>query len=347
MNRPSLAAIAHVPHGGNLNEAIRRYGIAREHWCDLSTGINPHGYPIPAIDADAWLRLPEDDDDLEAVAAHYYGARRTVAVAGTQAAIRMLPQWLEPGAVAIHALTYGEYAPAFEQAGFPVERFVDASLPDESGPRLQDGESLPDHWRYLVVVNPNNPTAHRFELATLRRWQRELSARGGALIVDEAFGDATPDESLAPYAHEPGAIVLRSVGKFFGLAGARVGFVIAPPGMLDLAARLRGPWTIAGPARAVVRSALLDTPWHAATRTLLAQESERLEQLLASNGLCASRTPLFAWARTAEAQALQERLAKTGVWVRRFDRIPCLRFGLPASESGWKTLSDGLRAALG
>lgn len=338
-----------VPHGGNLSDAVRRYGIARDRWTDLSTGINPHGYPVPPIDPAAWLRLPDDDDDLEPIAAQYYGARRTLAVAGTQAAIRMLPHCLPLGTVAIHTLTYGEYAPAFIHAGFDVEHFVDASVPADGSAtplyRLEPGGALPAHWRHLVIVNPNNPTTQQFDVDTLLAWHRELARRGGTLIVDEAFADAVPEHSVAPYADTPGIIVLRSVGKFFGLAGARVGFLVADARTLDAARHLRGPWSVSGPARAVVRSALLDTRWQHTMRVQLEHDSARLQTLLESHGLCACRTSLFAWIADSHAPTRHDRLAKTGVWVRKFDRVPSLRIGLPGDETGWEALSAGLLAA--
>ena len=348
---------APVPHGGNLSDAVRRYGIARDRWTDLSTGINPHGYPVPPIDPAAWLRLPDDDDDLEPIAAQYYGARHTLAVAGTQAAIRMLPQCLPRGTVAIHALTYGEYAPAFVHAGFDVEHFVDASIVAEATAgagagagathphRLEPGAALPSHWRHLVIVNPNNPTTQQFDVDTLLTWHRELVRRGGTLIVDEAFADAVPEHSVAPYADMPGIIVLRSVGKFFGLAGARAGFLVADMRTLDAARHLRGPWSVSGPARAVVRSALLDTEWQHAMRVRLEHDSTRLQALLESHGLCACRTSLFAWIADPDAATRHDRLAKTGVWVRQFERVASLRIGLPGDETGWKALSAGLLAA--
>jgi cobalamin biosynthetic protein CobC len=344
-----------VAHGGNLDEAVRHHGIAREHWLDLSTGINPNGYPIPPIDPQAWLRLPDDHDDLEAVAAACYSGERALALAGTQAAIRMLPSLLARGTVGISTLTYGEYAPAFEHAGFPVERFtsgpLDAGAVDKLGRQseatsLMAGQRLPEHWRHLVLVNPNNPTAEVVAPDVLLDWHSQLAARGGCLIVDEAFADATPASSIAFASSRPGLIVLRSVGKFFGLAGARVGFLLAEPALLDAARRHAGPWTVTGPARAVVRAALLDTGWQTSTRTRLAESAARLAALLEAHDLCVFRTALFAWAPHPRAAELHEALAKTGIWVRYFDRVPSLRFGLPPDEAGWKALRDGLRLAL-
>ena len=389
MNGPSLPPPplprVVIPHGGNLDDAVRRFGIAREQWLDLSTGINPDGYPVPTIDPQAWLRLPDDDDDLEAVAAACYGAANALAVAGTQAAIRMLPQLLSAGTVGISALTYGEYGPAFEHAGFPVDRFVSGPLVDAINPSLHSGiiaegnpmvaerglpvdghvrhvdvhsqaesdpvqlvagQALPAHWRHLVIVNPNNPTTEVFDTATLLDWHAQLVARGGYLIVDEAFADATPAHSIAFASDRPGLIVLRSVGKFFGLAGARAGFMLAERALLETARLLRGPWTVTGPARAVVRAALLDTTWQQATRAHLPLAAARLAALLEARGLCVFRTTLFAWTPDLRAAALHNALAKTGIWVRYFDRIPSLRFGLPSDESGWAALQDGLQRAV-
>jgi cobalamin biosynthetic protein CobC len=337
---------APVPHGGNLADAVRRYGIARDGWIDLSTGINPNGYPVPAIETSAWLRLPDDDDDLEDVAAQHYGSRRALAMAGTQAAIRMLPQVLPAGPIGIGLLTYGEYAPAFARAGFRVERFVtdefaDGRL-DEVTFVLKGGHPLPAHLKHLVIVNPNNPGTERFAPDVLLAWHRELAARGGSLVVDEAFIEAMPDLSVASSSDIEGLIVLRSIGKFFGLAGARVGFVLACA-RLDRAMRsLRGPWTVSGPARVAVRAALLDTAWQAQMRARLVESSARLVSKLGEFGLGAHHTPLFAWVRDAQASQWQDGLARCGVWVRRFDTVAGLRFGLPADETAWMRLETAL-----
>jgi cobalamin biosynthetic protein CobC len=337
----------HVLHGGNLGEAARRYGIARENWLDLSTGINPDGYPVPPVDPQAWLRLPEDDDDLEAIAAAHYGAARALAVAGSQAAIRMLPAVLLEGRIGVGLLTYGEYAPAFERAGFPVDRFVTrqfADLSDAASFVLEPGSALPPDLTHLVLVNPNNPGAERFAPDVVMGWHEQLAMRGGTLVIDEAFVEAMPELSVAKRADRDGLIVLRSIGKFFGLAGARVGFVLADA-RVDRAMRdQRGPWSVSGPARAATRAALLDTVWQAQTRTRLAAAGERLAQSLEPYFPAVQHTPLFAWVRDEQAAQWQDGLARLGVWTRRFDVVPGLRFGLPADEPGWTRLEAALRA---
>lgn len=336
-----------VPHGGNLGEAAERYGIPRENWIDLSTGINPHGYPIPPIDPQAWIRLPDDGDDLEAIAAAHYGAPRALAVAGTQAAIRMLPAVLPKGRIGVGLLTYGEYAPAFERAGFPVARFVTSQFADlgaEASFVLDPAGELPADLKHLVLVNPNNPGTERYTPDQVMQWREQLAARGGTLIVDEAFVESMPELSVASAVNRGGLIVLRSIGKFFGLAGARAGFVLACPEVDRAMRNLRGPWSVSGPARVVVRAALLDTGWQAETRARLVASGARLADLLGRFHPTVWRTPLFSWVRHEQAGRWQEELARHGIWVRRFDVISGVRFGLPADEAAWARLEAALRA---
>lgn len=334
-----------VPHGGNLSEAAERYGIPREEWIDLSTGINPHGYPVPAIDPQAWIRLPDDGDDLEAIAAAHYGAPRALAVAGTQAAIRLLPDVLPQGRIGVGLLTYGEYAPAFERAGFPVVRFVTSQFADLGGDAsfvLDPARALPANLKHLVLVNPNNPGTERYAPDQLMQWCDELAARGGTLIVDEAFIESMPEWSVANGASREGLIVLRSIGKFFGLAGARAGFVLAGSDVDRALRHLRGPWSVSGPSRVAVRAALLDTAWQASMRAKLIASGARLADLLRQFHPTVWHTPLFSWVRDAQASRWQEGLARHGIWVRRFDVISGVRFGLPADETAWARLEAAL-----
>lgn len=342
-----LADVTPVPHGGNLREAAERYGIAPDDWIDLSTGINPQGYCVPPIDPQAWIRLPDDNDDLEAIAAAHYGAPRALAVAGTQAAIRMLPAVLPKGRIGIGLLTYGEYAPAFERAGFPVDRFVTQQFADLHGAAsftLDPGHALPATLKHLILVNPNNPGTERFAPQHVMQWREQLVARGGTLVVDEAFVEAMPELSVANRVNQEGLIVLRSIGKFFGLAGARVGFVIAGPRVDEAMRYLRGPWSVSGPARAAVRAALLDTDWQALTRARLVAGGPRLAGLLARFHPGVRHTPLFSWIRDEQAQRWQDGLARRGIWVRRFDVVPGIRLGLPADEAAWSRLEAALSA---
>ena len=329
-----------LPHGGRLRQAAARYRIPLADWLDLSTGINPQGWtpegPGPAF-RDLWSRLPEDDDGLERTAAQYYGTSELLPVAGSQAAIQALPRLRPPGRVGIIAPGYGEHAHAWARAGHQVHP-VQVEAIETALPELE----------VLVLIHPNNPTGVRFASTDLLRWQGALAERGGWLVVDEAFMDTTPGESLAPLCHRPGLIVLRSLGKFFGLAGARVGFVLAATTVRRPLAALLGPWTIATPSRWVANQALADTQWQVATRARLTAAGERLADLLYRHGLppnggCA----LFQWVPTERAPQVHEALARTGILTRLFDAPPALRFGLPGSEADWARLAGALAAASG
>ncbi|MEQ5841500.1 threonine-phosphate decarboxylase CobD [Paraburkholderia acidicola] len=343
------AAPSAVTHGGNLHEAARLYGIAYAAWLDLSTGINPHGYPVPPVPPDAWRRLPDEGDDFAACAARYYGApdaEHVLPVAGSQAAIRALPAVLPTlslgssarATVGIAPLTYSEYAPAFVRAGHSVAT-LDVTC-----------ENLPDTLTHAVVVNPNNPTAAYLDAAKLLRWHAQLSARGGTLIVDEAFADAMPDvtprASLADRVALPGLVVLRSPGKFFGLAGVRAGFVLAAPAQLRALRDVLGAWTVSGPARHAVTAAFSDRAWQEQMRDRLAGDSARLVELLHAHRFASHATPLFAWTDDARATALHRALAERGIWTRLFAQPASLRFGLPATPADWQRFELALRESV-
>jgi cobalamin biosynthetic protein CobC len=200
-----------------------------------------------------------------------------------------------------------------------------------------------DSLDVLLLVNPNNPTGECFSCERLESWLERLARRGGWLVVDEAFMDATPEASLAPLAGRPGLVVLRSLGKFFGLAGARVGFVLALPELLAQLEERLGPWSVAAPARWVARHALADVAWQSAARETLPLASLRLKEVLTRHGLApAGGTALFQWVPTSAAVPIQEHLAQQGIWVRRFESPSALRFGLPGGEETWQRLEAAL-----
>lgn len=323
-----------LEHGGRLRAAAQRYGIPLSDWLDLSTGLAPEPWPVPSIPLDAWARLPEDDDGLAEAACACYGAAQALPVAGSQAAIQALPQLFAPGRIGVLAPSYAEHAQAWQRAGHRLVRLVAGDI-----------EAQLDTLDVLVLANPNNPTGERFEPGQLLDWQARLEQRGGCLLVDEAFMDCTPDYSLAAYSQRPGLIVLRSFGKFFGLAGIRLGFVLAEAVLLARLHERLGPWTVGGPARALGRQAL--GPASGVARERRARElqaaGERLAELLHMQGLPpAGGTALFQWVCTPAAVQWHDFLARRGILVRRFDQPASLRFGLPADEAGWQRLARGL-----
>jgi cobalamin biosynthesis protein CobC len=323
-------------HGGRLHAAAKHYGIPLDQWLDLSTGINPNGWPVPSLLASAWNRLPEDDDGLEATARDYYGTPHLLPVAGSQAAIQALPQLIQACRVTVVRPSYAEHAHAWASN---EHRVTSVAVPE-----LNDAVTSSD---VVILANPNNPTGNLFSHGMLLEWRKQLAERGGWLIVDEAFIDATPPASLTSFCPLPGLVVLRSLGKFFGLAGARVGFVCAEPSLLQRLKTSLGPWTVATPSRRVAALALEDHAWQKTCRGKLKLASARLAALLQRHGLTPQGgTDLFQWLPTVRAAQIHDGLARRGILTRYFNDPPSLRFGLPGTEDDWSRLDGSLGAVM-
>ena len=321
-----------LEHGGRLRAAAGEFGIALSDWLDLSTGIAPYGFDLPAIPAETWMRLPETDDALASAARDYYRAESLLPVAGSQAAIQVLPQLRRPSQVGIVSPCYGEHAQAWRREGHRLVEFSEGGIP-----------RVLDHLDVLVVVNPNNPTGRLMAPGRLLDWHAQLSSRGGWLIVDEAFIDPSPAQSLAMHSPLPGLIVLRSFGKFFAMAGARLGFVLAEPSLLGQLDEALGPWPIAGPSRLVGTALLSDQCAQRVQRKRLLADSERLARLLSAYALRPTGgCGLFQWVATDESNRLYAFLAGQGILVRRYRHPSSLRFGLPPDEQGWARLATAL-----
>ncbi len=321
-----------LKHGGDLRRAARIFGDPPGGWLDLSTGINPHPWPVPAQPLACWSRLSGPEEGLIEAAHTYYDSSHVLPVAGSQAAIQALPALRRRCHVGILAPAYAEHARAWRRGGHRVSLLDHIDIDHPNGP-----------IDVLVVINPGNPTGLRVPRDLLLQWHARLASRGGWLIVDEAFMDPTPDESLAATAAMPGLIVLRSFGKFFGLAGARVGFVIAEERLLRRLAERLGPWTLAGPSVHVAMLALGDVVWQKRARWRLRAASQRLARLLALHDLPPrGGTGLFQWVQTGCAARLHSELAQRGILTRRFSRPDSLRFGLPGTEADWLRLEQAL-----
>jgi cobalamin biosynthetic protein CobC len=322
-------------HGGSLLAARRLFPGAPEPIIDLSTGINPYPWTMPELSPEVFTRLPEPADvqALEEAAAAAYGAADPALVAaapGTQILISLLPRLFPLRSVAVASPTYTEHAAAWRAAG---ARVTELPVPDGTE---ADG---------LVLCNPNNPDGRRHAPELLLRRADRLAARGGLLVVDEAFADLEPEPlSLAPFLPHPAVIVLRSFGKTYGLAGLRLGFALAAP---DRAAAIRaalGPWAVSGPALAAGPAALRDHAWRDTAAARLQADAARLDRLLTDAGLAVvGGTSLFRLAEGEHAPLLFQRLGRAGILVRRFPERPAwLRFGVPGSAEAW----DRLRRAL-
>ena len=330
-----------LSHGGRLQAARLAWPSAPSPFLDLSTGINPHGYPFAPVAASAFARLPEPEDELalRAVAADRYGvpdAGWVAAAPGSQILISLLPRLLSCRRAVILSPTYNEHAAAWSNEGIAVEAVSEiGALEDAADPRT-----------VLVLCNPNNPDGSRLSRDRLAALAGRCATRGGALVVDEAFADLEPDVAgAAPLLPSAGLVVLRSFGKTFGLAGLRLGFLLAEPILTARTRQLLGPWAVAGPAIAIGRQALADRGWIAGMTATLGRAAHRLDRLLEQAGLLVlGGTRLFRLAAApGTAVALFDRLGAHGILVRRFSEAPDrLRFGIPADEAAWSRLAAAL-----
>ena len=305
-------------HGGGLDAAIAAFGGQRADWLDLSTGINPVPYPIPDMPQDAWTALPDEAAfaRLYALARSFWNVPENAAIigaTGASAIIAALPRVIPHGAVCIPGPTYNEHGAAFAASGWRLG---------------QD----PSHA--LVAVHPNNPDGHIWTVSDFE---------AAYTVIDESFCDVMPDKSLIHLAARPGVVVLKSFGKFWGLAGLRLGFAIGDPQIIAKLTDLLGPWQISGPALSIGAEALADPAWADETRARLATDTLRLDQLVTRNGAeLVGGTTLFRLYKVKDAQAVQDRLAQHHVWSRVFPYAPeWIRLGLPAPDR-WAQLESAL-----
>jgi len=339
------AGFAH--HGGRLGAARVAYAQAPQPWIDLSTGINPRSYPAPRVRGVILNRLPDTGElaRLEAVAAAAFGVsdpRRVVATGGTEPALRLLPFVVgvgTGGAVAMALVagpTYGSHVDGWAKAGVPSRVVADAELDAAIGDRTA-----------VIVVNPNNPDGRLMSRDRLRRLHDAVASRGGVLVVDEAFAEVTPQASVADIAGTSEAerlVVLRSFGKFYGLAGLRLGFVIGNPAIAARVRALIGDWPVSVDALAAGLAAYADKAWADRMRKQLAVAARRLDGVLTRHGFeVVGGTSLYRLVRAAEAPARFERLAAAGILTRPFQHdATLLRFGLPGSPEAWRRLEEAL-----
>lgn len=315
-------------HGGNIDAAAARYGAGD--WIDLSTGINRRPWPVADLPAEVWRALPTRaaQDALIAAAAAWFGCAtdHVLPMAGASAAIQLAPRTLHAGRAAVLTPSYNEHAASLRAAGWQVTQAPDLDA--------MAGADL------AVVVNPNNPDGREWPPQVLA----DLATRVGHLIVDESFADPRPDLSLIPDMPD-NALILRSFGKFWGLAGLRLGFVVARPALLTPLAEAAGPWAVSGPALHIGAAAMADRLWADDTTLYHSEAALRLDRIaLAAGWFPAGGTHLFRLYDTPDAAAAQDWLARAHIWSRRFpysDRW--LRLGIPGNHVEWDRLIAALR----
>lgn len=334
-------APATLVHGGQLNQMAELYQIPTEQWLDLSTGISPTSYPIPEIPETIWQQLPQPSESLLKAAQHYYGTENISATSGSQAIIARLPYLFQNHVqenianidVWLPEVGYKEHEKSWRDTGFNIRQYH----------QLPSCDELTQH-AIVVVINPNNPTGKLQQQQMLTALLKKIEALSGWLVVDEAFMDVIkPSQSIIHLTENKHLFVLRSVGKFFGLAGIRIGFLSANQDWLNKLSAMSSPWEVNGPAQFITEQALKNQQWQSAQRQALIALSTKLEELLTATFLkpikkdvegriSISGCGLFKTLIHPKASELFQSFCRQGLYVRLCDEKNALRFGVPKQE---------------
>lgn len=326
-----------LTHGGQLQQIAEQYKIPLADWLDLSTGIAPVSYPIPNISLKTWQQLPQKSLELITAAKQYYQCSQLVITNGSQAIIKALPElYRQQNTISedvyLPVRGYKEHAQAWKEAGYKLH-FYQASLPDIT-------ELLPNC--ILVIINPNNPTGDFFDRAMIKQYHEKLIQLNGLLVLDEAFIDVMPkSQSYCAQVEDSHCLVLRSFGKFFGLAGIRIGFLVAGHAWCTKFSELLGPWQVNGPAQVIAEKALRDSHWHNKQRAKLnilrIQQEALLWQVFTDNLVKTIQgCDLFLtvnFHQADNAKKIYHLLCQQGVYCRLSDEQDTLRFGISVEEN--------------
>ena len=324
----------HQEHGGNAAEVAEIYGFTPKEMLDLSTGISPLSYPAQDISAKVWQGLPTDkalQDCLHAARKFYHilPKQDVMAGAGTQSLLQLIPSLISPlGEVWVAMPGYNEHGPAWQRAGHKVSY----------------SDTMPQTAQSAVIVMPNNPTGD-YDLSRMRSVADATLERGGWLVIDGAFAHPNDEALISTVGLRENIVHLRSFGKFFGLAGLRLGFAIGEPRFIERLTIEAGPWAVNAAALRIGTQALADINWQAQHLAFLVKQSNRMAALLQNYGFnIRGSTNLFQTITLPEAAALHTHLASHRIWTRHFTAWPdLLRFGLPATNEDFGQLAECIK----
>lgn len=341
-------------HGGNLVRASSHFGIPVEQWIDLSTGINPEHYPVDHLPLSSYCALPYISNEFLSAVTHYYTPayiqkntsskkilNHFLAVSGTQTAIQVLPTLLPEYPILLPEVGYQEYRQQWQHRALPTHDYPSM---DNDAAGLYINQAIKQQpQQHILVINPNNPTGIAFSKEQLFHWAKALDPQA-YLIVDEAFIDSTPDNSVLtkvlPSDMPDNMIVLRSFGKFFGLAGIRLGFIFANAAIIQQLEKAIGIWQVNGPAQAIAIAALNDSAWQQSNRTAIAKNSTFTQKLcttIQEKCVRVTHSDLFSsyYFSRMQAEHINHQLALAGILTRVIlvsDNKAILRIGVLSSQ---------------
>lgn len=331
-------------HGGDLSSVKEKYSDARYPWIDLSTGINPRAYPWEKkIDLTALAgyaaKLPQSSDvkKCTSIWLKYLNVKdrnNWLLTAGSQAIINILPSIFPDHKGIILKPNYNEY----ERTWCRHLREYTTITRDKFDVNLLANNSV------VMITNPNNPDAHLWQLEQIIHIANELAEKNGFLVLDEAYTDLCTDISLTTCSIPDNVLLLRSLGKFFGLAGLRIGLTKLPSKLYAKTADDMGPWTVSSISMAIAQMALSDTEWISNTLKSLKLNMEKLESILLEHDFkIIGNTDLYCLVQHEQSSMVVDKLNRSGIYVRTFSDNPSLiRFGLPKNDIEYKRLQEAL-----
>ncbi len=319
-------------HGGNVSEISRRYGIDEDKIIDFSANINPIGYP-PGLkemiikEFDSVLNYPDIDSfDLVSGLSEYHGISRNHILAGNGSTefIYSIPLSFKPQKALIVTPAFSEYEKGLKMVGTKVSYFQTDEKEDFSLNIDRLCKRLGEGFDVVYFCNPANPTGVLTSKDELCRAIACAGKTGTLAVIDEAFIDFVEEESVKKeILRFHNLIVLRSMTKFFGVPGLRIGYVIAAP---SCAAKMRGnkiPWTVNVLAQKAAVKALIDGDYIRVTRQYISIEREYLRNALNEiTGLSAFKSAAnFLLVRIYDrvgfnSTELKDCLAREGILIR-------------------------------
>jgi cobalamin biosynthetic protein CobC len=329
-------------HGGKLEEIKSAYPRQKLDWIDLSTGISPFSYPTDDKSIDL-KGLPQHQESLMQAACQYYKTQNLTVIPGSMWAIQMLPvlrrlKVTDVRPVLLPKQGFNEHQKSWRAQGYKIEVYNEVPTDQQL-----------NHAQACVVINPNNPTGRLTEATVLKDMLKILTSNGAWLIIDEAFIDPYQILNLDKYSMsnrvaDENLIVLRSFGKFFGLAGLRLGVILANKVIQNNISSLLNNWSINNSAQAIGIKAWLDDSWQSKNNKKLALAGERLRLLFITLNYTTVGTVFFQTLYIKNAKELYESLLSKGIYTRLLDNENGIRFGLPSTELHWQRLKQVLTA---
>jgi threonine-phosphate decarboxylase len=276
-------------HGGNLFDIARQLGAEPSSIIDFSASINPLGISPLVKDAiicavDSLVHYPDNSHSelKQALAAYHDLSTANIVIGnGSTEIIYHLPAVLPGSRALLIAPCFNEYVRALVQKNWETRHFILTPENNFSIDLAALEQALAGGYDSLYLCNPGNPNGTLYSLPTIEKIYSLCIASGTFLVLDEAFMDFCEDSSAK---HDivtgDNSIILRSMTKFFGIPGLRLGYALSGTTMAERLDATGGPWSVNTLAMTAGVAALQDTGHNQRTADYIRQERSRFSKRL-------------------------------------------------------------------